>query len=121
MPNWLLDRLFSHQDQPTPRFAFQGTVNWMRALAILADKQAFSHQALRQMYQRVQRRNLNQEADTLAFEMLLMALHNLGCLKSLSSPTTNKYEVLRSAIVAWYYCIYYAAKAMVAAASGTAQ
>jgi hypothetical protein len=23
---WLLDRHFAHDDQPTPRFAFQGTV-----------------------------------------------------------------------------------------------
>jgi hypothetical protein len=33
MSKWLLDRLFEAGDQAEPRFAFQGTVNWMRALA----------------------------------------------------------------------------------------
>lgn len=119
MPNWLLDRLFNHQDQPTPRFAFQGTVNWMRALALLADEQTFSHASLQHRYQSVLRRNLNQAADTLAFEMLLMGLHNLASLKSFASPATDKYEAVRSAIIAWYYCTYYSSKAMIAACSGS--
>jgi hypothetical protein len=52
---WLLKKLFTHTDQPKPRFAFQGTVNWMRGLAILVDGQ-FSHQQLLQFYQSTQRR-----------------------------------------------------------------
>lgn len=119
MPSWLLDRLFNHQEQPTPRFAFQGTVNWMRALAILADGQSFSTQALQAKYRPVQRRNANPEADTLAYEMLLMGLHNLYGLKSLTTPESNKYGIVRSAIIAWYYCTYYSSKAMIAACSGS--
>lgn len=119
MPNWLLDRLFSYQEQPTPRFAFQGTVNWMRALALLADAQTFSHASLQNKYRDIQRRNINQAADTLAFEMLLMGLHNLAGLRSLAALATNKYEVVRAAIISWYYCTYYSSKAMIAACSGS--
>lgn len=119
MTNWLLKRLFDHKHQPTPRFAFQGTVNWMRALTILADPDSFSPQALRTKYSAVQRRRKNPEADTLVFEMLVMSLHNLSSLTSFESLSSGKYEVVRSAIVAWYYSTYYASKAMIAACSGS--
>lgn len=113
---WLLDRLFTHADQPAPRFAFLGTVNWMRGLAILADGR-FTHLQLQQFYQSVQRRQSNGQADALAYECLTMSMHNvsaLDCLKAINDP----YPIVRSAIVAWYYATYYAAKAMLASSSG---
>lgn len=119
MTSWLLDRLFNHQEQPVPRFAFQGTVNWMRGLAILADDQTFSNQALQAKYRPIQRRNVNPEADTLAYEMLLMGLHNLGGLNALCAPENDKYGIVRAAIISWYYCTYYSSKAMIAASSGS--
>jgi len=114
---WLLNKLFSHADQPKPRFAFQGTVNWMRGLAIIADDQ-FSHQQLQQFYQNVQRRQPNEQADALAYECLTMSMHNVSALDSLEA-IDGPYPIVRSAIVAWYYATYYAAKAMLAASSGT--
>lgn len=119
MPNWLLNRLFNHGHQPTPRFAFQGTVNWMRALSMLADSSTFSHQMLQEKYSQVQRRKVNPEADTLVFEMLVMSLHNLSSLASFDMLSAGKYEVVRSAIVSWYYSTYYASKAMIAACSAS--
>ncbi len=113
---WLLNRLFDHQ-QPTPRFAFQGTVNWMRALSILVDEGAFSHDSLNVFYDRVQRRTLNEEADTLAFACILMALHNVAALQK-ATELDEPYSFVRSAIVAWYYAAYYASKSMIAAATG---
>lgn len=113
---WLLDRLFTHGDQPKPRFAFQGTVNWMRGLSILVENE-FSHQQLRGFYQPVQRRQPNERADALAFECLMMAMQNVSAIDAMRG-VENPYAIVRSAIVAWYYAIYYAAKAMVAASSG---
>lgn len=113
---WLLEKLFTHAEQPKPRFAFQGTVNWMRGLAILADDQ-FSHQQLQQFYQGVQRRQANEKADALAYECLTMSMHNVAALDSLDG-FENPYPIVRSAIVSWYYATYYAAKAMLAASSG---
>lgn len=114
---WLLNKLFTHVDQPKPRFAFQGTVNWMRGLAILTENH-FSHEELRQFYQTVQRRGANEEADALAYECLTMSLHNVSAIDSMEE-IENPYPVVRSAIIAWYYATYYAAKAMLAASSGT--
>lgn len=119
MPSWLLDRLFNHKEQPAPRFAFQGTVNWMRALAILADEETFSNQALKAKYHLIQPRKANPAADTLAYEMLLMGLHNLCGLKALCTSENNKYGIVRTAIISWYYCTYYSSKAMIAACSGS--
>lgn len=114
---WLLNKLFTHADQPKPRFAFQGTVNWMRGLAILTENH-FSHEQLRQFYQTVKRRGANEEADALAYECLTMSLHNVSAIDSMEE-IKNPYPVVRSAIIAWYYATYYAAKAMLAASSGT--
>lgn len=113
---WLLNKLFTHADQPTPRFAFQGTVNWMRGLAILVDGQ-FSHQQLQQFYQRTQRRQANEQADALVYECLTMSMHNVSAIDSMVA-IEDPYPIVRSAIVAWYYATYYAAKAMLAASSG---
>jgi hypothetical protein len=114
---WLLNKLFAHGDQPKPRFAFQGTVNWMRGLAILVENE-FSHDALRTFYQAVQRRRANVEADALAYECLTMSMHNVSSVKSMEA-IDDPYTIVRSAIIAWYYAIYYASKAMLAASSGT--
>jgi uncharacterized protein (UPF0332 family) len=114
---WLLNKLFTHRDQPTPRFAFQGTVNWMRGLAILTENH-FSYENLSQFYQLVQRRGANEEADALAYEYLTMSLHNVSAINSMEQ-IENSYAIVRSAIIAWYYASYYAAKAMLAASSGT--
>lgn len=115
---WLLNRLFDHGHQPIPKFAFQGTVNWMRALSIYCEINDFSNQSLRKFYLPVQRRSPNAKGDTLAFECLTMAAHNVSALDALEG-IENPYTVVRSAIVSWYYATYYSSKSMLAASSGT--
>jgi hypothetical protein len=115
---WLLNRLFEQGDQPTPRFAFQGTVNWMRALSIYTGGDQFSHESLRNFYLSVQRRPANKAGDTLALECLTMAMHNVSALDSMVR-IENPYPIVRSAIVSWYYATYYSSKAMLAASSGS--
>ena len=121
MSKWLLDRLFEAGDQAEPRFAFQGTVNWMRALAEVVNDGACTDDELSEIYARVQRRPVNREADTLVFENAMMALHNLSSLKSMNDDAGDKYDICRSAIIAWYYSIYFSASAMIAASSGSIQ
>lgn len=76
---WLLNKLFTHSDQANPRFAFEGTVNWMRGLAILVDGQ-FSHEKLQQFYQGIHRRQINEPADALAYEYITMSMHNVSAI-----------------------------------------
>lgn len=114
----LINRLFDHNAQSTPRFAFQGTVNWMRALSITVESEEFSTEALTNFYRNTQRRQPNPESDTLVFECLLMSLHNVASLEEFEN-VNNKYSIVRSAIIAWYYSLYYASKAMLAAVNAS--
>lgn len=117
MSKWLLNRLYDHKNQPTTRFAFQGSINWIRGLSILVDSELFSNNSLKDHYKNVTRRNVNEIADTRVFENILMSLHNVSALQKFESLDDNHYDVVRSAIVAWYYAIYYSSKAMIAATS----
>lgn len=118
MSNWLLNRLFDHQKQPTPRFAFQSTINWMRGLAILVNTNDFSDQSLAAHYTNVHRRNPNITADTYVYERLLMAFHHIAALNQFIKYSNSHYDIVRAAVVSWYYTIYESCSAMVAAASG---
>ncbi|NOY74129.1 MAG: hypothetical protein GXP14_17475 [Gammaproteobacteria bacterium] len=121
MSQWLLERLFEAKDQAEPRFAFQGTINWMRALSEVVNNGSFSDEELSKFYASTQRRTVNKIADTLVFENMHMAHHNLASLYTMYDDVEDKYDICRSAIVSWYYTTYFSASAMVAAASGSAQ
>lgn len=121
MSQWLLDRLFEAKDQAEPRFAFQGTVNWMRAVAEAVDSGSTNDEKLTAIYSGVQRRPVNKSADTSVFENIFMAHHNLASLQSLNDDIESPYDTCRSAIVARYYATYFSASAMVAASSGSTQ
>ena len=121
MNKWYLQKLYETTDQPTLRFAFQGTVNWMRGLAILTTEDTFTDTKIRDFYKNVKRRNKNNEADLMVFENILMAIHNLHSLKLINTKIDNPYSVARTQIISWYYCIYYASSAMIGAQSGNMQ
>lgn len=118
MNGWLLNRLFDAGDQASPHFAFQGTINWIKAVSILVDSNDFSDISLKTFYLKVMRRTPNKDADTRVFENIFMSLHNVIALDSFVNCTGSKYDVVRSAIIAWYYAIYSSCSAMVAATSG---
>ena len=92
-------------------------MNWMRALAISVES-GFTNSNLRSRFAAVARRQANQEADTLAFAMLLLAAHSVASLRVMSGVPASAYDLVRSAIVSWYYAVYQSSKAMIAAASG---
>ena len=121
MSKWLLDRLFEAGDQVEPRFAFMGTVNWMRALAEVVNSGSCENDKLDKIYARVNRRAVNSEADTLVFENIHMAFHQLSSLNTMNNDIEDKYDICRSAIISWYYTVYFSASAMIAASSGTLQ
>ena len=118
MAEWLLNRLFEKNLQK-PTFARLHSLNWMRALAlIVVESKDFEETTLKERYASVAQKSPNVTADNDVFESLLMSLHNLACLRSTNKHISERYNVVRSAIVAWYYCVYFASKAMTAARSG---
>ena len=93
----------------------------MRALAILVSDGSFEDEKIKTHYQRVSRRKTNPDADTLAFENMIMAFHNQASLVRVTKDTTHPYDICRSAIINWYYSTYFASSAMIAATSGSKQ
>ncbi len=105
---------------PDPQFALPSTVNWMRALAFLVDKDQVGATAARAFYASVNRANLNEHQVNTILEQLLFAVHQCSALRALCI-VPNKADVARVGIVAWYYGVYAAASAMVAAQDGSFQ
>ena len=105
---------------PEPQFALPSTVNWMRALAILVQDRGLTFGNASTFYSAVQKRVATPQEENTVFEQLLFALHQLSALQALRS-STSKADVARVGIVAWYYGIYSAASAMIAAQDGSLQ
>jgi len=116
--NYYINQLYKHTDQPTLAFAFRGTINWMRALAIVCEKK-ISDESIKEFYKDVQRRKEKDVLDLKVFENLLMAIHNLHSLQSINRYEQNPYNVVRTQVVNWYYLIYYTSSAMCTAKSGS--
>lgn len=112
--------LSDSDEVPDPRFALPSTVNWMRALAILVQNRRLNFINATTFYSTVQKRVSTAQVENTIFEQLLFAAHQLSALESmLTSP--SKADVARVGIVGWYYGIYSAASAMIAAQDGTIQ
>jgi hypothetical protein len=104
---------------PEPRFALQGTVNWMHALALLVQSGPFDKQSIQPFYASVQpAASLSDQAINTAFEQLLMSLHHVSALRAMRGKEIDMAQV---AIMAWYYGTYCGASGMIAAKDGTQQ
>lgn len=106
---------------PEPRFALQGTVNWMHALALVATDQGVDWPRMQTFYRQVQRfSGLTDAATNTVFEQLLMSLHHLSALHAMAKADRDR-DLARVGVMAWYYGIYCAASAMIAAKDGSQQ
>lgn len=105
-------------DIPDARFALPATINWMRSLAILVSELGVGFATATHFYTKIQVRALSDRELNSVCEQLLFALHQLASVRAMSA-TPNKADVARIAIMAWYYGIYGAASAMIAASDGS--
>ncbi len=121
-PQWLFRRLKAANPQVNPEFAFRGTIGWLRGLSILCDEKSLDRSSLLSpLSSKVKPRNpANDDADTAVCEYTFMALQNLSSLYVMKDANRS-YDLARIAIISWYYGIYFAAKAMVAAYDGSTQ
>lgn len=103
-----------------PDFALKAFVNWIRALRLLVEDEHIEFQNMVQKYRTTQKCNLNDPEVNTVLEHLLLSLHQLSSLKSFQT-CDNQSDVARMASVAWYYGIYDAGTAMVAAQSRSLQ
>lgn len=105
---------------PDPTYSLPGTLNWMRALAILVKDEGINAAAMKTHCAAVTKGDLSDQAINTTFEQLLMSLHHLASLRAMGS-LPQRIDPARSAIVTWYYGIFHAASAMIAAQDGAYQ
>lgn len=105
-------------DIPDARFALPSTIHWMRGLAILAEASDAGFLSARAFHASVPRRVMADREINTVCEQMLFALHQLAALAALELAP-NKADVARIGIVTWYYGIYGAASAMIAAGDGS--
>jgi hypothetical protein len=105
---------------PDPRYALPSTVHWMRAYAVLIKDEALDFQKSDDFYRSIQKASLTAQQENSVFEHLLLAVHQLAALRAMSQSPAQA-DIARAASVAWYYGIYAAVTAMVAAQDGSVQ
>jgi hypothetical protein len=105
---------------PEPQFALPSTINWMRALALLVTHHGLNFATAYTFYTAAGRCTFGPQAENTILEQLFFALHQLAALEALRS-VPRRADVARVGIVTWYYGIYYAGSAMIAAQDGSFQ
>jgi hypothetical protein len=87
---------------PEPRFALQGTVSWMRALALLVADQRIDWTSMQTFYRSNVQRNmtLSEPAINTIFEQLLMSLHHLSALQAMVRADSDR-DLARVAVMAF--------------------
>ena len=105
---------------PDPQYALPSTVHWMRAVAILVKENKLDFAHANEFFEHVTKSNMSRSQENTVFEHLLLAVHQLSALRALENVTKQS-DIVRVASVGWYYGIYAAATAMVAAQEGTIQ
>jgi hypothetical protein len=95
----------------------------MHGLSIVVAEDQTSYGSMRCFYagKNVQRNvGLSEPAANTAFEQLLMSLHHLSALRAMTTANSDV-NLARIAVMTWYYGIYCAASAMIAAQDGSQQ
>ena len=106
--------------KPAPDFALPSTVNWMRAVRILAEDEAIDFKTATSFYSREGKRTMDGLVENTVLEQLFLGLHHLSALDQFRGGTTAA-DYARVGVLAWYYGVANAASAMTAAQSGSFQ
>lgn len=121
----LFDRIISQgtinepKGKPDPEYALPSTVNWMKALRLIIEHDALDFDMATRFYQLEGSRKMDLLVENTVFEQLLLGLHHLSSLGKMAA--SNCADFARIGILAWYYGIYNASSAMIAAKNGSFQ
>jgi len=98
----------------------RAAINWIESLVFVIDDAGdFKKAALKQRFGHVNRRSPDKKADTITLANLFSAAQYLDSLKIMSDLKTDRDRLARIAVVDWYYGIYWASNALLAAKTGT--
>jgi len=119
--SWYINLLIKEQIYPKKiyeqnyKYAFLGTINWMKALSLIIDKKPnLLDEYKTYLTKRIKKFYKNKNDFSIIFENILMSFHYLNSLKIINNSIskTNIASITRTQIINWYYVIYYSAKAM---------
>lgn len=113
MSQWIIDNF--KDSFPDQKYAFLGTVNWMKALRVVIKHSDFGGEKIKNHYRNIQRIQPDPNREIKVFENLLMAYHNHASIVAMLNSKAKPYDISRSAIIGWYYSIYFSGSAMIAA------
>lgn len=105
---------------PDPKYALPSTIHWVQSYAMLLREQPIGFASASDFYKNFEHHALPNRVQNSIFEHLLLAMHQLSALQEMNRSCSIS-DVSRVAGVAWYYGIYAAATAMVAAQDGSLQ
>ena len=105
---------------PDPNYALPSMVHWMRAITLLVEHERLDYDRATKSFVGVTKRQMSPQQENSVFEHLLLAVHQLAALRALEDVPAQS-DIARVASVGWYYGIYAAATAMIAAQDGRIQ
>lgn len=115
---WLVEKLFNDDDPADAFFAFLGSAHWMRALAMKSSKLVEDPMDVKQFYNQKNMSRCSNDVAIRSIENHYKALHFFAAVKSISLLREEAYNLIRPAIISWYYVLYFASKAFLRAKCG---
>lgn len=108
---WLVDKLFTTQGYTDPIYPFLGSANWMKALAMKSSYLIEEPTLAKDFYIRNIKSKCSANVGLKAVDDHYKSLHYLAAVKSIASLKGETYDLIRPAIISWYYALYFASKA----------
>ncbi|MCP4049083.1 MAG: hypothetical protein GY730_00015 [bacterium] len=98
------------KDFPNPKYAYNGTVNWMRALKIGCNN--INDKSLSDFYSDIQP---GKQFPKIALASLFSSINYLKSIHSFKSEHSSGYLNANLAVIGWYYSVFNAVQAMISA------
>ncbi len=103
------------QEEENSNFMLDALINWMRSLSILLNHEDFQTSKLIGFYSTVSRRETIKESDNTVLSNIFLAINFLSALEVFRTIPDKANDLIRIAIINWYYGLFYSAKAMLTA------
>lgn len=115
MSQWLYQNLKAiNKDQPEKHFANSASVLWLRALAIMVQDEDKRLSNLQKISVPVVPDSSTYNLKLCrGYESLFKSYQNYNSLSALCQANVPKVDIVRTAIINWYYTIYYAGRASI--------
>ncbi|EKN3980809.1 hypothetical protein RSJ44_003000 [Yersinia enterocolitica] len=112
MDNWLYTEVIKEDDLRAPIFAWQSTINWMRALRFeIINEHGYSTQEQFEScvshFKAKYPKKLSPLNNSFIFESLYKSLTGSLALQTSAKNSTEESWMLPGAIVTWYYSVYF--------------